>query len=145
MSRNRMKHSQSLHWMSVVKWILIAGLLSGLGLSYMLCKNQNLHLAAESLRLRNEVDEAVAASAGGDAFDAGAIGGPAGELGFDGPEHTSAPGGEGDDTEGNAQSRFDSTDGGRDAAAIDTLDHATPRARHLDFDQPDLRVHGHIL
>ncbi len=56
MSRNRMKHSQSLHWMSVVKWILIAGLLSGLGLSYMLCKNQNLHLAAESLRLRAQLN-----------------------------------------------------------------------------------------
>jgi hypothetical protein len=56
MSRNRMKHSQSLHWMSVVKWIMIAGLLSGLGLSYMLCKNQNLHLAAEALRLRAQLD-----------------------------------------------------------------------------------------
>ncbi len=48
MSRNRMKNSQSLHWMGVVKWILIAGLLSVLGLSYMLCKNQNLHLAQET-------------------------------------------------------------------------------------------------
>ena len=36
MSRNRMKNSQSLHWMGVVKWILIVGLMSVLGLSYML-------------------------------------------------------------------------------------------------------------
>ena len=47
MSRNRMKNSQSLHWMGVLKWILIAGLLAGLGLCYMICKNQNLHLAEE--------------------------------------------------------------------------------------------------
>ena len=45
MSRNRLKNSQSLHWMGVMKWVLIAGLLSGLGLFYMLSKNQNLHLA----------------------------------------------------------------------------------------------------
>jgi hypothetical protein len=51
MSRNRMKNSQSLHWMGVVKWVLIAGMLSVLGLSYMLCKNQNLHLAEETRRL----------------------------------------------------------------------------------------------
>jgi hypothetical protein len=47
MSRNRMRDSQSLHWMGVLKWILIAGLLAGLGLCYMICKNQNLHLAEE--------------------------------------------------------------------------------------------------
>jgi hypothetical protein len=67
MSRNRMRNSQSMHWMGVVKWILIAGLLSGLGLCYMLCKNQNLHLAAETnlvqkqinaIEARNEVLEA---------------------------------------------------------------------------------------
>jgi len=51
MSRNRMKNSQSLHWMGVVKWVLIAGLVAGLGLTYMLCKNQNMHLAAEARRL----------------------------------------------------------------------------------------------
>ena len=51
MSRNRVKNSQSLHWMGVVKWVLIAGMLSVLGLSYMLCKNQNLHLADETHRL----------------------------------------------------------------------------------------------
>ncbi len=52
MSRNRMKHSQSLHWMGVVKWVMIAGLLAGLGLCYMLCKNQNLHLAEETRKLQ---------------------------------------------------------------------------------------------
>ena len=56
MSRNRMKNSQSLHWMGVVKWVLIAGLLSVLGLSYMLCKNQNLHLAEETRRLDLQLD-----------------------------------------------------------------------------------------
>jgi hypothetical protein len=56
MSRNRMKNSQSLHWMGVVKWILIAGLLAGLGLCYMICKNQNLHLAEETLARQKQLD-----------------------------------------------------------------------------------------
>jgi len=52
MSRNRMRNSQSLHWMGVVKWVLILGLGSVLGLSYMFCKNQNLRLADETQRLQ---------------------------------------------------------------------------------------------
>ncbi len=56
MSRNRVKNSQSLHWMGVIKWVLIAGLLSGLGLFYMFSKNQNLHLAEETHKLRLELD-----------------------------------------------------------------------------------------
>jgi hypothetical protein len=56
MSRNRMKDSQSMHWMGVVKWVLIAGLVSGLGLSYMLCKNQNLRLAEETRALEKQLD-----------------------------------------------------------------------------------------
>jgi len=56
MSRNRMKNSQSLHWMGVIKWILIASLLAGLGLCYVLCKNQNLHLAAETRKLQDQLD-----------------------------------------------------------------------------------------
>jgi hypothetical protein len=56
MSRNRMKNSQSLHWMGVVKWILIAGLLAGLGLCYMIYKNQNLHLAEETHRVQKQLD-----------------------------------------------------------------------------------------
>src|SRR5260221_3115089 len=59
MSRNRMKNSQSLHWMGVMKWILIAGLLSALGLFYMLSKNQNLHLAEETHKLQLELDAIV--------------------------------------------------------------------------------------
>jgi len=55
MSRNRIKNSQSLHWMGVVKWVLIAGLLSGLGLGYMLYKNQNLHLAEETQKLAKQL------------------------------------------------------------------------------------------
>lgn len=56
MSRNRMKNSQSLHWMGVMKWILIVGLLSVLGLSYMLCKNQNMHVAEETHRLQLQLN-----------------------------------------------------------------------------------------
>src|ERR1700733_13402598 len=56
MSRNRMKNSQSLHWMGVVKWILIAGLLAGLGLCYVICKNQNLHLAEETLDVKKKLN-----------------------------------------------------------------------------------------
>jgi hypothetical protein len=56
MSRNRMKNSQSLHWMGVVKWVLILGLMSVLGLSYMFCKNQNLRLADETRQLRLKLD-----------------------------------------------------------------------------------------
>lgn len=47
MSRNRVKNSQSLHWMMVVKYVLIVGLLSVLGLSYILCKNHIVQLANE--------------------------------------------------------------------------------------------------
>jgi hypothetical protein len=56
MSRNRMKNSQSLHWMGVLKWILITGLLAGLGLCYMICKNQNLHLAQKTQDVRKQLD-----------------------------------------------------------------------------------------
>jgi len=57
MSRNRMKNSQSLHWMGVVKWVLIAGMLAGLGLFYMLSKNYNLRLADETHRLQLQLDK----------------------------------------------------------------------------------------
>ena len=63
MSRNRMKNSQSLHWMGVVKWILIAGLLAGLGLGYMICKNQNLHLAEETHGVQKQLDAIEARNA----------------------------------------------------------------------------------
>jgi hypothetical protein len=56
MSRNRVKNSQSLHWMGVVKWIFIIGMMAGLGLCYVLCKNQNLHLAEETLKLHETLD-----------------------------------------------------------------------------------------
>jgi len=63
MSRNRMRNSQSLHWMGVVKWILIAGLLAGLGLCYMICKNQNLHLAEETHHIQKQLDAIEARNA----------------------------------------------------------------------------------
>jgi len=63
MSRNRMRNSQSLHWMGVVKWILITGLLAGLGLAYMICKNQNLHLAEETHRVQKQLDAVEARNA----------------------------------------------------------------------------------
>jgi hypothetical protein len=56
MSRNRMRNSQSLHWMGVLKWVVILGFLSVLGLSYMFCKNQNLRLADETQTLRKKLD-----------------------------------------------------------------------------------------
>jgi len=63
MSRNRMKNSQSLHWMGVVKWVLIACLLAGLGLCYMICKNQNLHLAEETHHKQKDLEEIEARNA----------------------------------------------------------------------------------
>jgi hypothetical protein len=63
MSRNRMRNSQSLHWMGVVKWVLIAGLLAGLGLGYMICKNQNLHLAEETHHVQKQLDAIEARNA----------------------------------------------------------------------------------
>jgi hypothetical protein len=55
MSRNRMRNSQSLHWMGVLKWVVILGLVSVLGLSYMFCKNQNLRLADETNKLAGKL------------------------------------------------------------------------------------------
>ena len=63
MSRNRLKNSQSLHWMGVLKWILIAGLLAGLGLCYMICKNQNLHLAQKAHDYQKQLDAIEARNA----------------------------------------------------------------------------------
>ena len=63
MSRNRLKNSQSLHWMGVLKWILIAALLAGLGLCYMICKNQNLHLAEETQRVQKQLEAIEARNA----------------------------------------------------------------------------------
>lgn len=55
MSRNRMRNSQSLHWMGVLRWVVILGFFSFLGLSYMFCKNQNLRLADQTLGLRKKL------------------------------------------------------------------------------------------
>src|SRR5579875_2194431 len=55
MSRNRMRNSQSLHWMGVLKWVVILGFLSVLGLCYMFCKNQNLRLADQTMTLRRKL------------------------------------------------------------------------------------------
>ena len=63
MSRNRMKNSQSLHWMGVIKWILITGLLAGLGLCYIICKNQNLRLAQRTKDVGKQLDEIEARNA----------------------------------------------------------------------------------
>ena len=56
MSRNRMRNSQSLHWMGVMKWVLILGMGSVLGLSYMFCKNQNMRLADETHELHLKLE-----------------------------------------------------------------------------------------
>jgi hypothetical protein len=58
-----MKNSQSLHWMGVVKWILITGLLAGLGLCYVICKNQNLHLAQKTQDFRKQLETIEARNA----------------------------------------------------------------------------------
>ena len=121
MSRNRMRNSQSLHWMGVVKWVLIAGMLAGLGFCYMLCKNQNLHLADEDLKLQRQLNQIEtrntelaldlesmksmarpAAAAEGHAFLAGLLERSTRDLGPAGPEYARAPGSDGY----GAQSRF---------------------------------------
>jgi hypothetical protein len=56
MSRNRMRNSQSLHWMGVMKWVVILGMGSILGLSYMFCKNQNMRLASDTLQLQRKLE-----------------------------------------------------------------------------------------
>lgn len=56
MSRNRMRNSQSLHWMGVMKVVVLLGILSVLGLSYMFCKNQNMRLADETHQLRKKLE-----------------------------------------------------------------------------------------
>ena len=63
MSRNRMKNSQSLHWMGVVKWVMIAGLLSGLGLFYMFSINYNMKLAQDTYKLQKQLDTVSARNA----------------------------------------------------------------------------------
>jgi hypothetical protein len=57
MSRNRIKNSQSLHWMGVLKWVLIAVMLAGLGLCYLIRKNDNLHLAQETYSAQKALDQ----------------------------------------------------------------------------------------
>jgi hypothetical protein len=42
--------------MGVLKWVVILGFLSVLGLSYMFCKNQNLRLADQTQTLRKKLD-----------------------------------------------------------------------------------------
>ncbi len=165
MSRNRMKNSQSLHWMGVVKWILIAGLLAGLGLCYMLCKNQNLHLAEETHRVQKQLDAIEARNAEltadlqsmkspkllerrlvADAFharSAGATRARAGCASIKIPARVLAR--MGTHAEADAQSRF-LGDGGRcGCAPTGPLSHATPYPRHLDSGFPGLRVHGHFV
>jgi hypothetical protein len=56
MSRNRIRNSQSLHWMAVLKWILMAALLSALALSYILYKNQIVRIAEETRQQERELD-----------------------------------------------------------------------------------------
>lgn len=58
-SRNRVKNSQSLQWMVVVKYVLIVGLMSVLGLSYILCKNQIMRIASETAEKERELQRIV--------------------------------------------------------------------------------------
>ena len=56
MSRNRMRNSQSLQLMGVLSGVLIIGMITGLGLCYMLCKNQNLHLAQKTQEMQKQLE-----------------------------------------------------------------------------------------
>jgi len=57
MSRNTVRNSHSLQWMVVVKYVLIVALMSVLGLSYILCKNQIMRLAAETAEKEKELQQ----------------------------------------------------------------------------------------
>lgn len=55
MSRNRMKHSQSLHWAMVLKCVVIVGFCLVLGLSYIMYKNQAMKIADETEKQKKEL------------------------------------------------------------------------------------------
>lgn len=55
MSRNRFKHSQSLHWAQVLKFTVTAGLCLVLGLSYIMCKNLQMRLADDTEGQKREL------------------------------------------------------------------------------------------
>ena len=54
MSRNRFKHTNSLHWAAVLKCLLIIGTMAFLGMTYVLMKNQILRVAHEVQELDEE-------------------------------------------------------------------------------------------
>lgn len=55
MSRNQMKHSQSLHWLKVLKIVVVAGICLALGLSYITYKNQAMKVAQDTLKQKKEL------------------------------------------------------------------------------------------
>lgn len=54
MNRNEHHSDLPLSAMGIVKWILITGLLAGLGLCYILCKNKNLQLEEQIMVLQQD-------------------------------------------------------------------------------------------
>lgn len=59
MGRNRFKHSQSLHWAQVLKFVVIAVFCLALGLSYIMCKNRQMRLADEMERQKKELAKII--------------------------------------------------------------------------------------
>lgn len=59
MSRNQIKHSQSLHWLKVLKCVAVAGICLALGLSYISYKNQAMKIAQETKKQKDELAKII--------------------------------------------------------------------------------------
>ncbi len=55
MSSNRIKGSQSLHWATVLTWIVLIGMMAALGVSYLVLKNKILRIAQETSKQEQEL------------------------------------------------------------------------------------------
>ncbi len=55
MSRNRVKSSQSLHWATVLFWVVLVGMIASLGVSYLVLKNRIIRIAEESRKQEVEL------------------------------------------------------------------------------------------
>lgn len=55
MSRNRVKSSQSLHWATVLFWIVLIGMMASLGIGYLVLKNRIIRVAEETRKQEMEL------------------------------------------------------------------------------------------
>lgn len=55
MSRNRVKSSQSLHWATVMFWVILIGMMASLGVSYLVLKNRIIRIAEETRKQETEL------------------------------------------------------------------------------------------